>query len=61
MHPHLCAATYRRAGQRGRASHAVFDTRRHADPKAALAALLGEPLSAFGVEGPDEPNKMEGQ
>jgi|GEM_PF-6505755 len=47
VHPHYRRATYRRAGQRGKASKALIDTSRHSDPKFALSELLGQEIAMF--------------
>lgn len=49
-HPHLMRAEYRRAGQRGKASHALIDIKRYPDPKAALSRLLGEKITSFKIQ-----------
>ena len=59
--PHSRVTTHRHIDQRGNASRTTFDTHPHAKPGAARAALLGEPIAAFGIDDPDEPYKMEGQ
>lgn len=50
---------YRTAGQRGSSSQAVIDADRHADPRAALAGVVGD-LSAFEVLTAAEPSAPAG-